>query len=154
MRLFQADSGFGNVFKDIQVERELRKEVKKDHEYLYILLDAIKDSERAGNEERIRPMTSQARQVPGSGETQEQAGEREGEEVACRDQGSAEQGQAQELARRDDIADLYKRFRQAKFNYNPGQDVYALLGKGRLGNVKWSKTSGIRDFIYGFFLSR
>lgn len=63
MCLFQADSGCGTVFKDIQVsgiynkrsrvimllqvERELMKEVKKDHEYLYILLNSRKDRERA-----------------------------------------------------------------------------------------------------------
>ena len=31
----------------LQIERELRKEVRKDHEYLYLLLDAMKDSRRA-----------------------------------------------------------------------------------------------------------
>ena len=30
-----------------QIERELKKEVRRDHEYLFILLNAIKDSNRA-----------------------------------------------------------------------------------------------------------
>ena len=38
----------------LQIQRELKKEVGKDHEYLYILLDAVKDRERKRRQERAR----------------------------------------------------------------------------------------------------
>ena len=37
MKLFFADSGHGQVFKDIQIHKEIRQQLSKDHELLYLL---------------------------------------------------------------------------------------------------------------------
>ena len=36
-RLFYADSGHGQVFKDIQIQKELNEKISQDHELLYLL---------------------------------------------------------------------------------------------------------------------
>ena len=46
MRLFRADSGHGRVFKDIQVSKEIKNQITKDHVLLHLLNDAIKDKHR------------------------------------------------------------------------------------------------------------
>ena len=42
-RLFRADSGHGQVFKDLQIHKELKRLVGIDHELLHAYHDAIKD---------------------------------------------------------------------------------------------------------------
>ena len=37
LRLYFADSGHGQVFKDIQIQKEIQHELSKDHELLYLL---------------------------------------------------------------------------------------------------------------------
>ena len=37
----------------------------------------------------------------------------------------------------DEVAKLYKLFREAKFNHNPGIEAYEKLGENWLGNVQW-----------------
>jgi hypothetical protein len=37
----------------------------------------------------------------------------------------------------DEVAELYKLFREAKFNHNPGIEAYEKLGETWLGNVQW-----------------
>ena len=43
MRLFRADTGHGQVFRDILVDKEIRRQVRSDHERLHIYLEASKD---------------------------------------------------------------------------------------------------------------
>lgn len=43
LRLFRADSGHGRVFKDILIDKELKRLVNQDHERLHLYIDAIKD---------------------------------------------------------------------------------------------------------------
>ena len=43
MRLFRADSGHGQVFKDIQIVKYLQKKVSADHERLYLFTSIHKD---------------------------------------------------------------------------------------------------------------
>ena len=45
-RLFRADSGHGQVFKDLQVYKELKRLVGMDHELLHAYHDAIKDENK------------------------------------------------------------------------------------------------------------
>ena len=42
MRLYRADSGYGQVFKDIQVDKELKRRVGEDTELLHLMVDRIK----------------------------------------------------------------------------------------------------------------
>lgn len=43
LRLFRADSGHGRVFKDILIDKELKRLINEDHERLHLYIDAIKD---------------------------------------------------------------------------------------------------------------
>lgn len=45
-RLFRADSGHGQVFKDLQIHKELKRLVGIDHELLHAYHDAIKDEKK------------------------------------------------------------------------------------------------------------
>ena len=45
MRLYRADSGHGQVFKDIRVDKELKQYIGKDHELLHLYIDASKDQQ-------------------------------------------------------------------------------------------------------------
>ena len=43
LRLFRADSGHGQVFKDILIDKELNRLINEDRERLHLYLEAIKD---------------------------------------------------------------------------------------------------------------
>lgn len=43
MRLFRTDSGHGQVFRDILVDKELKRRVQEDHELLYLMGESMKD---------------------------------------------------------------------------------------------------------------
>ena len=45
MRLYRADSGHGQVFKEIQVDKELKQYISRDHELLHLYIDSSKDQE-------------------------------------------------------------------------------------------------------------
>ena len=52
MRLYRADSGHGQVFKEIQVDKELKQYISRDHELLHLYVDSSKDQEIT---ERLHP---------------------------------------------------------------------------------------------------
>lgn len=43
MRLFRADAGIGQAFKDIQIHNELKHHLDQDHELLHVFIDAQQD---------------------------------------------------------------------------------------------------------------
>ena len=45
MRLFRADAGIGQAFKDIQIHKELKHHLDQDHELLHVFIDAQQDDE-------------------------------------------------------------------------------------------------------------
>ena len=44
MRLFRADAGIGQVFKDIQIHKEMKHHLDQDHELLHLFVSAQQDS--------------------------------------------------------------------------------------------------------------
>jgi len=44
MRLFRADAGIGQVFKDIQINKEMKHHLDQDHELLHLFVSAQQDS--------------------------------------------------------------------------------------------------------------
>ena len=45
MRLFRADAGIGQAFKDVQIYKELKRHHDQDHELLHVFIDAQQDEE-------------------------------------------------------------------------------------------------------------
>ena len=60
MRLFRADSGHGRVFKDLQVDKELKRLLSEDHEQLALITSIIHDiDERFSRKKRVEEERSQ-----------------------------------------------------------------------------------------------
>lgn len=144
------------------------KEVKKDHEYLYILLNSRKDRERANNHRRLK---QQSKLTGTSGTDNSPTHIFVTQDMSSTGENTSDADSKNVSPYEQELAELHGMFRKAQFGENPGKKAFNYMGKEWLGNIQWvscsvmtalhsnysylfsfqSAVAGIRDFIYVFF---